>query len=92
MLVQKKKRLLEIMKICINENFNFLAIDYKLLTNDQPKLVEAVMPAVFNNEISQVVNFLLALPPELKQLVNFEEVLEQLAEKIFFNGVSYRTD
>lgn len=66
---------------------NFTAIDYKLLTSKPPKLIETLIPAVFNNETPHLVNFLIALPAELKQQVQLEDIFEKMSEKIFFNGV-----
>ena len=67
----------------------FPDIDYKLLTNEPPKLIEAVIPSVFNSGTSQVANLLFSLPEEIKQRANFEDVLEKITEKIFFNGVKF---
>lgn len=67
--------------------FNNLAIDYKLLTSERLQVVEAVIPAVFANEVNQVVNLLVSMPQYFKEKINIEEVCAQLAEKVFFNGV-----
>lgn len=52
--------------------------------------MEAVLPAVIADELEHVISLLTSLPENLMEKINIDDVFEQLAQKIFFNGVSMK--
>ena len=59
----------------------FAAIDYKLLTQDPPQLVDAIFPSLATNEVNNALNFLISLPQNLIESVSLHGVFETLFQK-----------